>query len=801
MSLDNHSALIEQLKPLLMEPDFQELFESLTADESNSTRFLLKMELNRISALCTRIIDLRDKTELACEEVFIGSQRHFLDAPSKEALEEALPIYRNQYTLGVYEKVIKAHQKRKQLKQEGSPNEPSLNASPFMVPGVVLGSYFNRSEERMNYSIKIAVSQSGSAEVLGATLDLSVGGARIKLPLKHNFQPERPLRVKLLELNEEFYFEDLQQGVDYAIVDIQNKDDSAIFRLKRIGSSEELDKVITQLISSYKFRYKVDVNDVIVNATGLGYERHYLPLLPHLPVYISIKEGKPHITHALLGRGNQPLLHFFQNEDDINQLPGMLTNNRIVHLLKSPDITEHQLMFCFTHIANEKVHFYSATLFELLQSEHLGLFLGFGSKKSSWRVYKLVSQKVDHKLNYKTSTLPGDDAQYSALTEQQLASFSHIIQVCDITNSSINTQYQAWFTNQDVNQLKTFAQRKINVNIIKKISMPFTERRHESRFAFKTLVNIKQANKTASGITHDISSRGLQVTLAEKFDFNSPASVSLSLPSLQAKAIQIDLSALPYQLIRTRSNGRILHLSALIGHSPHIGVEFLNKLINHNKTKLTQLSDKDGEQKELADGMKNLMMRELVSVPYFIEKQSKSFCLSAIGISTKVDDISHLFSQDTDQIMQYNLAPLMTDGVLKSQIIDPIKTMKAADDMGFFEVFIQITRHARGTINLNCKVATEISVVDQHSFIEQSQRLGRFMALRVYFGAADKPDMSYIRRELEYITIHANHKAKQLEEQLWKVTGIGEFLDITTEVKLRFPRLSAVQNNKDLAAS
>ena len=77
MSLDNHSALIEQLKPMLMEPDFQELFESFTADESNSTRFLLKMELNRISAPCTRIIDLRDKTELPCEEVVIGKQRHF----------------------------------------------------------------------------------------------------------------------------------------------------------------------------------------------------------------------------------------------------------------------------------------------------------------------------------------------------------------------------------------------------------------------------------------------------------------------------------------------------------------------------------------------------------------------------------------------------------------------------------------------------------------------------------------------------------------------------------------------------
>jgi len=789
MSLDNHSALIEQLKPLLMEPDFQELFDSFTADESNSTRFLLKMELNRISAPCTRIIDLRDKTELPCEEVVIGKQRHFLDAPSKEALEQALPIYRNKYTLGVYENVIKNHKIRKQQRQDSPTQDSAIQISPFIVPGVVLGSYFNRSEERMNYSIKVSASQPGSAEVLGASLDLSVGGARIKLPLKHSFQAEIPLRVKLLDLNEEFYFEDLQQGVDYQIVDIQNKEDSAIFRLKRLGVGEELDKVITQLIQGYKFRYKVDVNDVIVNATGLGFERHYLPLQPHLPLYISIKEGKPNITHALLGRGNHPLLHFFQDERDVCQLPGMLTNNRLVHLIKSPDIPEHQIIFCFTHIANGKVHFYSASQFELIQNGHLGLFLGFGAKKTSWRVYKLISQRIDHKQNYKTSTLPGDDARYGALTEQQLASFSHVIQVCDLSNSEVTPQYQTWFKNQDVNQLKVFAQRKIHANSIKKISMPFTERRHESRYAFKTLVTIKQGNKTASGTTHDISSRGLQITLDEPMDFSAPASVSISFPRLQAKAGKTNLSSLSYQLIRIRSNSKVLHLSALIGHEPHMGVEFLNKLISHNQDKLAKLSDKDGEQKELADGMKNLMMREIVSVPYFIEKHSKSFSISAIGIGTKVDEISHLFSQDTDQIMQYNLAPIMDNGVFKDSILEPIKAMKTVSELQFFEVWVQITRHARGTINLNSKIASELSADEQIAFIEQGQRLGRFMALRVYFGMADKPDMTYIRRELAYIQIHASHKAKQLEEQLWKVIGLGEFLDITQEVTLRFPQL------------
>ncbi|MGL5393497.1 MAG: PilZ domain-containing protein, partial [Shewanella sp.] len=141
MSLENHSALIEQLKPLLMEPNFQEIFQQLTIDENNSTRFLLKMELNRLASPCTRIIDLRDKSELPCAEVMLHQQRHFLDTPAKYSLQEALSLYRNQYTLGVYEHVLAAHQQRRQklqqsLAQTAAPTANS-EAAPFIVPGIV----------------------------------------------------------------------------------------------------------------------------------------------------------------------------------------------------------------------------------------------------------------------------------------------------------------------------------------------------------------------------------------------------------------------------------------------------------------------------------------------------------------------------------------------------------------------------------------------------------------------------------------------------------------------------------------
>ncbi len=499
-------------------------------------------------------------------------------------------------------------------------------------------------------------------------------------------------------------------------------------------------------------------------------------------------DGKPQVTYELLGRGNQPIQHYFQDENEISQLSSFINSRRLTQLIKYPDNSEHSYLFSFIHNANGKLHFYSATFAELKATKNINLFLGFASTKTSWRVFKVVSQAIDHSKNYKTSTLPGDDARYSSLTEPQLGQFSHTLQLIDLTNEDARKDYQDWFDQSDVNGLKIFAQAKIKQHSIKKVSMPFSERRHEARFAFKTLITVQQGDKQASGITHDISSRGLQIMLEKTANFDEPGAITLSFPRLQAAAGKTNLSNLPYQLIRSRMNGLILHVSATIGHSPHDGVEFLNKLIARNKQKLEQLSDNEGQKKELADGMKNLLMRQLPGVPYFIERTAKSAQMAYIGIGTTTDEISHLFAQDSDKVLEYNLKPLLDNKVLKQQIIDPIKLMKPNDNMAFFEVFIKLTRLPRGAIDIQCKLKSEVGNREQQiEFICQSKKTGRFMALRVYLGATSKPDMSYIRRELEYIHIHAIHRAKQLEDQLWRVIGSGELLDITTEVEFRFP--------------
>ncbi|MCG9747327.1 PilZ domain-containing protein [Shewanella sp. Isolate8] len=797
MSLEQHKALIEQLKPLLMETNFQELFDHLTASESNSTRFLLKMELNRLSSPCTRVIDLRDRSELPCAPFNSGAQTHFIDAPAKENFMQALALYQGQYTLGVYEQVIEGHKLRRQRTREGEAQGDSA-LTPYVASGAILGSYFNRAEERMNYAIRIGVLQPGRSEIKGITVDLSVGGARIRLPVDHGLNPEQPLIVKLLELSAEYYFDDLQKGVEYQVVDVESNHEYCWMRLKRTGGSDALADMLANLIQGYKFRYKVDINDILVTATGLGFERHYLPHLPHLPLYVEQIDGQSRVTHKLLSRDNQKLQQYFVDEKSVSQLGGMLTHERLQALFNAPQDPDHNLFFCFTFQAQGAIFFYSASLAELKQSDLLGLFLRFGATKASWRIFKLACHEIDPEISYKSSVLPGDSSYYASLTEAQLKCFTHVLQLIDLTNEDILPQYEAWDAKgHQANELKRFGQEKLLEDQIKLLSLQFTERRNEARFSFKTLVTVSQGKQSHHGFTLDISGKGLQVTLDEPADFDTTAPVMVAFPKLQHLAGKTRLAQLPYRLIRTRKNGVTIHLAAMVGHTPHVGVAFLSRLIEANRDKLRKLTEANSDMKELSDGLKNLLMRELASVPYFIEKTAKSAKLSVLGVSKHSNAIADLFAATTQETLKYDLSALLDKGRLKEDFITPIRQMKPQHGLEFFETYVQISRQSQGRIKIKCLPPKEIGDEQaQLHFIRQSQNLGRFMALRIYRGAAGKPDINYIRRELEYIGLHAQHKAKKLEHLMWHIIGVGELLDITDEVMLRYPQL----HNENLGA-
>ena len=53
--------------------------------------------------------------------------------------------------------------------------------------------------------------------------------------------------------------------------------------------------------------------------------------------------------------------------------------------------------------------------------------------------------------------------------------------------------------------------------------------------------------------------------------------------------------------------------------------------------------------------------------------------------------------------------------------------------------------------------------------------------MRVYISRTGRPDTDYLANELKYVSQYALHKAKDLEEALWSVAGVGDMVDITDE--------------------
>ena len=71
---------------------------------------------------------------------------------------------------------------------------------------------------------------------------------------------------------------------------------------------------------------------------------------------------------------------------------------------------------------------------------------------------------------------------------------------------------------------------------------------------------------------------------------------------------------------------------------------------------------------------------------------------------------------------------------------------------------------------------------DIHGFIDQCLPNSVFRAITVNLSRAGKPDIQFIQAELAYMSYYAAYKAEDLEEELWKIFGVAETIDITSSL-------------------
>ncbi|WP_298441345.1 PilZ domain-containing protein [uncultured Ferrimonas sp.] len=770
--MEQHQALIEQLKPILQHDDFDNLFEQVTQDLPRTDRFLLKMEVNRLNQSSNQSIDLRNKVTAPCEQVEVGGVVHFLTQPLRQQLQQLVKLYGNRLTVGAVEELL-ANVRKPQAIAPSSELTNNLNVGEMEM--MALGYYVMRREVRRTFSTEIALWQNANQKQVGLTLDLSVGGCKVRTDPEFRIAANHPITVHFTALSKEFVLPVLDHGLQYQLVHTESRRGYQYLRLRRINGNEAQDQELERVLQANSLRTVPEINHLLATTRSHGYERHLLPTIESLAVAFKEAEQQLQPLITLQTQRNQECHNYWCNEEGISQLAAILSHDRIARLQQCPDNLAHGLLYSF-HIQQQgQTLFFSATLAELQQINMVDAFLQMAASQPSFRLHQLAQHSVNQIDLNRALRNPISSQPFEPLVLQQMleASLLVTIQPLPIEPSC----YQQRIAGQDPNQLRRFGMIRQHESSIRTIASLHQDLRREARFNLSTIVRVSQGFTTSMDAQSvDISPHGMRLQFASSHPFKADKPVEVELPQLQQMAGKIKLTGLPYEVVGDSPDRLTIRLHSMDG-KPHNGQKFIADLLEKNSDQLMEVSSSK-QHRQLVESIKNLTLPRLPGLPFFVHKRNNHCVADLIGCSNaKLPLLSKLNPQGkTPLSLQWLLShPPVAALVAAAAKLAPLQAQT-------LQLAIALPQPNEPAQFMAVEQADPVAL---RKFLLKTIAQKRLLGLQIELHGADKPDLDYLQADLSAISGHALHRARELEAVLWQVQGCGMMLDISAELLCR----------------
>jgi len=814
--LQPFAGIIERLKPLLNTSEFSEVFNILTAEIPKPKQFLLKMELKRLGQPCGYYIDLRGKVDGEVRPYDHKGKTHYMDDTAIKAFERGIKRY-GQYTLGLFEEVTNTDNNyRVRHKQETTQRiQAVISGDPLLAketpadanedekagPSLIqFASYCSRGEERMNFIIDIEIEMEDGEHFQASTVDLSVSGSKLKVPNSRRLQAGQKIAIFFRGLEQEYTLGN-DNGIAYLVLETEVVERAQYVRVKRILENENLGfaEFLKNFINGNKRRYKVNLDNTLDAVVVKGYEQFYLPRISSLPVFLAVREGLPVPICALTTENNRQQVQYFQDERQFSVLIQILSGKRLKACLNKSPLERSTTLYCFTHAAKGKLYYYSATADELAQTPHLqNVFFGFGAQKPSWRVFHLVVHRTHPADAHVLLSLPDSaDSEISKLNQpppqlvqSMIQDFRYVACLTDITQQESTLLYQQIIFDESLlGQLKIYGHPKLDdVPPIESVAVQYVNLRAEGRFLYKTKVMLKINSLTyIEGITRDFSSKGLQIEVGEAISYQKGDKVQLALPDMQKISSKYGLTDLEYEVMAVSKSQLVMNLRIIEGEVPHQGRLFFEQLIKSNRAKLT-LAEETPRFAGLGQALRNMYVKALNSFPFFMHRHGIRYDLNVIGRGAQPNNLHRLLGIFQDKQQKFNLQPMLKNNATNLHFANQLKMMKRQDPPKSFELFI---RFRQGQTKIDQSFVTEYdfdlkTAQARQYFVQDALANDLLFCFRIFLSRTGRPDTEHINKELNYVSVYAIHKAKVLEEELWSVVGVGDVIDISDEILLRY---------------
>ncbi|WP_284219471.1 PilZ domain-containing protein [Agaribacter marinus] len=814
--LSPYREIIHSLAPLVNHAEFNKAFKRRTQNIASDLSFLIKMEVKRLAKPCIRSIDLRTKVNDECRLFNYQGIPHYLHVNGIFEFEKLVKRY-GEYTFGVYEGVINFSEEEKRrmdlVKTQSvvvQDTELQIPDDKFVTPCQELLNFPIRKEERLNYVVAIEVFFTDNTSAHASTLDISVHGLKIRFKdpeALEKISVAAPIHVVFRGLDRSTGI--ARDSIEYQILGVSGRNAKTCVHLLRPNTSpnEQFTDFVLELIKLQKRRYKVNLDNVEMALSSKVYEQSFANTIPGLPVFIEkTEEGKLHAAYASTNSCSKRILDYWLDENHHQMLGYLLNENRLRQLTSDSAAYPQTTVYCFHHIADDKIYFYSASTEELLEQPKLAeTFLSYGARRVSWRVYHLAYSDVNPSDAYVPSSVPDGinrdidklNKRLSPRLQGRLKSLTGMLTVTDITNSNAQEVYQRRkLDKSNIRLLKYFGHaRNKPPKPVETYRHKQKELRRQTRYILRTPVIVKTNNGAIHGFTEDFSVSGLRLELDQEFHQRMNSKVQISFPKLQEITQNFELKNVQYRVKHINTDKQVLHLQAVSDDETGVAEQFFSQLISNNTDKLQAL-----EQEERLPGMgialRNLHGKSSPQACIYVEKQQNGF-MPAMATINQMRASWLKFLHHNANLVSFNLSWLYQDDMQSTAFIrQSIKMMSLDPKPITSEIYVSFDpKQKRKDNQVYAKWQYQLSTHRaKRAFVKAATESGQFFAFSVTFNKALRPDMERLEQELLYLSQHAIHKATYFEERMWDIAATIFLTDITQEVlyRYRLPQQDAV---------
>jgi hypothetical protein len=786
--------IIMSLRHAYNTPTLESQIQDLAATATVSNRFLIKMEIMKLSRNVQRVIDLRDVFKAGCKKFTYQGISHFLDDKSKNEFENEINKYGGNYTLGVYEHIMQKAKARYQA-------DPHALLTPTKkTETVYLTQFFQRKDERLYFIKKVSVFYNSPEKMTqnvfnnfaieGLTTNISSTGLSIKIAKEKVRRKDGLIHVWMHGIESEFKFSD-HVIITYDIKKTEEKNGYIYFNL--YYHNKQFSKVKDEFIvfserylNAQKKRNNLPVENTINAVKVKATEQLIIARLSALPVFLLQQNGVwlPAAQFKTKDNSNIGLIANIKDNKDFlrsfSVLPSIQSRIALGERF-------HDYLFVMPIKDKNNKAYYVAIPFEALtNNSFIKKIARSAYQRNQLKLYRIDGNTtIPETQSHVPSSLPSSAGEAFERMNQQpidrVKSLSdqlkRMLVFSDFSDAIVhlNLLDADGGGETEINLAQYILKKPVNSIDLYGAFAEKNDLRMEDRFVCKINLLLQQkALQTQEFIpchTINISTRGLKIVLSTATDLKVGDIVLVHIPMLIGKDHN-DTRYQPYHVVGKDSE--LAYRLFIEGNAAaHDGRKVFKEYINKNINEI-QAVGYENEVYGLSRALRNIFANN-IPFPYgIVAKEGPARYIKNIATSENAihPDLGQNTIEDSESLMESEL--------FRTAIIEKIELINNENPFQILYFIVMSKSRSNGDEYFLIKEITEANKdTDLKPLMDSLKCIGKPRLLRIKIAKKERVFDKYFRDEMAYIERFATAKVKAIKSTLRDTIGAFEISDIS----------------------